>query len=62
MFQLSLPEQVDDRLQALLASAEGCPVHAGTTLDFGVCDLCEVEAMPMVTRRAAEEQPAYEAE
>ena len=42
--QLQLPETASDEIERLLAS-QSCPVHTMTTLDGGVCDLCELDAM-----------------
>jgi hypothetical protein len=42
-YQLSLPEPAPEYVEALLAGLV-CPLHVGTTLDGGVCAICEVEA------------------
>jgi hypothetical protein len=43
VYQLTLPEPADPYVEALLAG-EVCPVHVGTTLDGGVCAVCELDA------------------
>ena len=59
MFQLALaldPDEAGPDIEALIARQQTCAIHQGTTLDYGVCDLCELEAprTPAWVRRAAE--------
>ena len=61
MQQLTLIEPADDSLEELVARQQTCAIHRGTTLDYGVCDLCELTAprTPAWVRRAAEARLPY---
>jgi hypothetical protein len=53
MYQLVLPEGASPRIEALLA-VRCCPVHTGTTLDGGECELCVLDELEHIGARMAE--------
>jgi hypothetical protein len=51
---LSMKEPASPRIEDLLRRLETCPVHVGTTLDGGDCEVCAIQSRPPVERPLVE--------
>lgn len=60
---LAFTEDASQDIETMLRrEPQVCAIHRGTTLDFGVCDLCEVTTRPATSpwvTRAAEARLPY---